>query len=336
MPEDFSPDELRRRRLLDLAMGQVRPTEPAPITPEEQNYLNVANRMPMESDYKPSLLRKILGAASGFGVGMTQGAPAGVSQAQTILRQPHTDAMRSWGQELDRAEAPMTLARSRRQEALKRDELGVHRATAASNLLRATDPTEWKPTTKEEALEIEDAKHPRMERAPTSEELLQNFYHRDPEGFKRYMELKSPNRSLSLAEQKELRAYENQLTTDRQQSNIRLSASLRPTTPETPTTSIMRQRQALENVLQNTATPPEIANRFKRYVTEVDTPRGKYWRLKTPQEISGVFSAWTEDDKRFYRLLQNRVALEMDRLRGIGGTTEFGSETPLYDEEEDQ
>lgn len=113
----FDPNELRRRRLIgpktqflgDIEGGVPNSQIPkrAPSTPGPEGIpdpnMSAANRYrqylesrPEEADYRPSILRRILAGAAGFGTGYTEGGGAGAEMAGSIVHAPYASAYQEW------------------------------------------------------------------------------------------------------------------------------------------------------------------------------------------------------------------------------------------------
>lgn len=335
---NFDVDELRRRRLLAQSMEAApnipRPGE-RPMTPAEERFNSVALAAPVETDpqYKPSLLRNILAGVAAGSTGYLQGPKAGMEIGQNIQRMPFTRAHDQWSQQVTDAEKPLLLEQERRSEDLKTRQADIDAENARANTVRARSGIMWRPQTEEEALG--EARAHIAPRTPTAEEAAQTFFKNDPEGFKRYQELKNPNRSLSLTDRKELADYEAAIAAkaDQRRSGLRMNeqthaAGLRPTQSESPITETHRQRMAVERILQR-------APQYKDYVEEVETTSGTYWRIKRPDEIRGIFRRWTPQDAINYKKFQNAVALEMESIRSIPRTTgDYPGLEPANEEEE--
>ncbi len=351
MPEEYDVDELRKRRILASAMEAPPPStgfQDAPMTPAELNARNVAMEAPQESDYKPGLLRNILSAVAGFGTGMVDTPTAGVKMADTLRRTPFLNAQRAYDQRLKNALNPVEIEKQHQETQLKRQEEHNRGVNAMANIIGARSGVQWRPQSQEEAFNMEAASHPTQPRNPNAEELKQEFFTRDPEGYKRYIELSNPNRSLTMAERRELAELNSRLAEGRirlqgsisgqnQRDLAQLNAANRPIVPESPVAETQRERLAIERLLRQ---DPQY-EKFIKWVGSTNwlgKPNGPgYYTVKRPEEIKGIFTRWSGLDQARYNKFLQMIEQEKENLRSIGHISNRESDVPgLTPDEEEQ
>jgi hypothetical protein len=190
--DPYDPEELKRRQLLappedDLpgaaqvmepddteeevpASGTQSMTSTVPqLSPGQAKYRQALESMPKSTDFKPSKKRRFLAALAGGLTGIRD-PRAGIEVAHSLVSSPFESALGNWKRSVQSAAGEAGIDKEVAAEEVARRRAGAAEVSAQARQ-RAADATErfrqyqqthmpWQPTTKEDALEMEGAKHP--------------------------------------------------------------------------------------------------------------------------------------------------------------------------------
>lgn len=316
-PEDnqqdyFPTDELRRRQTLSGVFGpdqdelstgdpvaSVKPTN-ANLTPAEQQYQQISGAAPKQSDYKPSVLRRIGAALAGAGAGW-RNPVQGVQVARDIDEAPYNRALTAWQQQQQAAQSGLKLDeqvqnRLNAQARANAAQLSAQARMTAANADEAWRQYQqahqpWQPQTEEQAIDFAKAKQ--VPRNPTPyEEFMQSYQGKSPwEDYQRSLQLHSnaetPEEREKLERMRENAeaARESQRQTgETSRETMRLNQARRQT-QMTPKNMEAAEGMAVQQLLR---THPQYSNFVKngKVVTADQLPVNHWYNTTTDAQAS--------------------------------------------------
>jgi len=301
-------DELRRRRLLAGNSVESTPDEsgevdepdesPAKTGPASTRFREVLSRQPKSTDYKPSRGRRVMAAIAGGFTG-ARDPRAGIEVAGDILSSPFKTALGDWEREakasgqaagLEEKEAQIEINRQRTQ-AYEESQHATARFRAAQEQKALS---KYEPSTLDEALTLEKARHPGTGWHPQSMEEYQAVH--PVKDFVSEEELRNKHaqerQDLQFKHQKEL---ENMRLGGQASHDARVSARQRSQVakPPSPKDQEAAEQEAINAVLR---VNPEHAQFVVGGGTGTSKATGKTvvnpYRIKRADEISAKKSGF--------------------------------------------
>lgn len=269
--------------------------KPGQLSPAQQKYRQTVESMPLQENYAPSKWRRF-GAAVAGGLAGMKDAGQGIKTAQGILEAPHQEAQQDWASRVNREALSMGLDEKVAAQDIARQRANSYAmsAQARANLAakqmadidrKAKEPQEYKATTKQDVMDINQSKLGPHNRS------WEEIYAQNPELGRRMKEDEERAKALGKVLPDSYYAARAKEASDLQAQKD-AAALKRHTTPGAASAGkpvyvdpqdMGRAKQLATGDVIRTAIHPE----YKNFYDPGDPSKNISPRMKRPDEISG-------------------------------------------------